>query len=63
MPRNISVNRKSFEALSRLLSPSSIRLGVGNLNPVGGGPDGVACCRALHEKWVAAGTVNRVLLK
>lgn len=43
IPLNISVKRKYLPALSKLDSLlSSHRSGLANLNPAGGGPDGVA---------------------
>jgi hypothetical protein len=43
MPLAISVNKKYFPALSKMLSfCSSHRTGFGRRKPAGGGPDGVA---------------------
>lgn len=55
MPRNISVRRKYWPALSMELSlPSSHRLVRGSRKPEGGGPAGVAARRAEVENAAVA---------
>ena len=51
MPRNISVKKKKLPALSMAMLPSVFqRLGLGIRYPVGGGPEGSACLRAVVWK-------------